>query len=121
MGAETQIEWCHHTFNPWIGCTKVDPLCDHCYASVETFPRVQRGKGRELWGADADRHVTSAANWRLPLRWNREAREAGERRRVFCASLADVCEDRRDLDVPREWLWSLVRLCESLDFMFLTK
>lgn len=19
MGEETKIEWCHHTFNPWIG------------------------------------------------------------------------------------------------------
>ena len=23
MGEHTQISWCDHTFNPWIGCTKV--------------------------------------------------------------------------------------------------
>jgi protein gp37 len=34
MGAVTKIEWCHHTFNPWWGCTQVNPLCDHCYAMM---------------------------------------------------------------------------------------
>lgn len=28
----TTIEWATHTFNPWIGCAKVLPACDHCYA-----------------------------------------------------------------------------------------
>jgi protein gp37 len=121
MGADTKIEWTHHTFNPWIGCVKIDPLCDNCYASNETYTRVQRGKGRELWGADAHRHVTSASNWRLPLRWNRDAAALGMKDRVFCASLADVFEDRRDLNAPREWLWELIRRCGSLEFMLLTK
>lgn len=121
MGADSKIQWTHHTFNAWIGCSKVDPLCDNCYAEVETFPRVQRGRGLEMWGPDAHRHITSASNWREPLKWNRAAEAAGERRRVFVNSLSDVCEDRRDLDAPREWLWELIRRCPWLDFMLLTK
>ncbi|MFB6312079.1 MAG: DUF5131 family protein, partial [Salinirussus sp.] len=32
MGTDTKIEWAHHTYNPWIGCTRISPACDHCYA-----------------------------------------------------------------------------------------
>lgn len=71
MGERTKIQWCDRTFNPWIGCTKVSPGCSSCYASVETFVRVQRANGRELWGKGKPRHRTSEANWRKPLQWNR--------------------------------------------------
>ena len=33
-----------------------------------------------------------------PFAWNAEAARTGARARVFCASMADVFEDRRDLD-----------------------
>lgn len=32
MAENTKIEWANHTFNPWFGCQKVGPGCDHCYA-----------------------------------------------------------------------------------------
>jgi protein gp37 len=35
VGKVTGIEWCDHTYNPWIGCTKVSPACDHCYAEAQ--------------------------------------------------------------------------------------
>src|SRR5688572_19892666 len=108
MGENTAIEWATHTFNPWIGCTKISPECARCYAHDETFVRVQRAGGRELWGPTADRHVTSNANWRQPLTWDRAAAAAGERARVFCASLSDVGEYRPDLVEPR------ARLCELI-------
>src|SRR3546814_4993129 len=31
----TGISWCDLTLNPWIGCTKVSPACDHCYAEED--------------------------------------------------------------------------------------
>ena len=89
MGTETKISWCHHTFNPWLGCTKVHAGCTHCYAEAD----MDKRRGRVKWGANGTRSMTSPANWKLPLKWNREAEHAGERRRVFCASLADVFED----------------------------
>jgi protein gp37 len=121
LGEVTGIEWCHHTFNPWIGCTKVSAGCRNCYAEVSTFPRRQRAGGLELWGADAARHVTSEANWRKPLAWNAAALEAGERRRVFCASLADVFEDRPELAEPRGRLCELIEATPALDWLLLTK
>lgn len=32
MGENTEIQWCTHTFNGWLGCAKVSPACDFCYA-----------------------------------------------------------------------------------------
>lgn len=37
MGETTAIKWTDHTFNPWWGCTRVSPGCNHCYA--ETFAK----------------------------------------------------------------------------------
>jgi protein gp37 len=34
MAEKTGISWTDSTFNPWIGCTKVGPGCDHCYAEA---------------------------------------------------------------------------------------
>lgn len=126
MGEASKIEWCHHTFNPWIGCAKVSPGCTNCYASVETFPRVQRSKGIELWGPKAARHVTSDANWKQPYRWNKAAKAAGERHRVFCASLSDIAERPEGpmlaiLDTARARLWPMIEECAQLDWLLLTK
>ena len=121
MGADSKIEWTDHTFNAWIGCTKVSDGCKHCYAEVQTFPRVQRGKGIELWGANAKRHRTSPANWKQPLAWNREAESSGIRRRVFAQSLSDTFEDRRDLDAWRADLFALIESTPWLDWLLLTK
>lgn len=49
--------------------------------------------GRVKWGPKGTRSRTSDANWKLPLRWNRKAEKAGERRRVFAFPDADVFED----------------------------
>ncbi len=88
MGENSKIEWTHHTFNPWIGCAKVAAGCTHCYA--ESYANRY---GKAKWGVDGTRVKTTAAYWKQPFKWNREAEMDGERRRVFCASLADVFED----------------------------
>ena len=121
MGAETKIQWTDHTFNPWIGCAKVSAGCTNCYAEVQTVARVKRGQGIELWGPKAARHRTGPDNWRQPEKWNREAERDGVRHRVFCASLCDVFEDRRDLDPLRTDLFALIERTPWLDWQLLTK
>jgi protein gp37 len=116
MGADSKIEWTHATFNPWWGCQRVSPGCEHCYA--ETFAKRV---GQKVWGPKADRRFFGDAHWNEPLKWNRDAERAGERRRVFCASMADVFEDRRDLDEQRARLWRLIEATPSLDWLLLTK
>lgn len=121
MGRETNISWTDSTFNPWLGCEKVSAGCKNCYAENDTPIRVHRGKGLELWGGGAARVVTGADNWKKPARWNREAQAAGRRHRVFCASLADVFEGRRDLDAPRARLFALIEQTPWLDWQLVTK
>ncbi|MGV3605231.1 MAG: DUF5131 family protein [Planctomycetaceae bacterium] len=88
MGENSKIEWTDHTFNPWIGCTKVAEGCKHCYAEA-----LAKRTASAQWGPEGTRVVTSDANWKQPLKWNREAEQAGVRAKVFCASMADVFED----------------------------
>lgn len=118
MGEATTIEWTDHTFNPWRGCTKVSPGCANCYA--EAMAR-RNPKVLGEWGPGGTRVVAAESYWRQPLKWDREAREADERRRVFCASLADVFEDRDDLIAPRARLLRTIYECRNLDWLLLTK
>lgn len=89
MGEITNIQWTDHTFNTWIGCSKVAPGCQHCYAEADMDHR----RHRVVWGVNGTRSVTTEDYWKQPLKWNREAEKQGIRSRVFCASLADVFED----------------------------
>jgi protein gp37 len=115
MGINSKIEWTENTFNPWIGCAKISPACDHCYAadlSARTF--------KVKWGAGEQRKRTSEAYWKKPLKWSYEAAKAGVRPRIFCASLADVF----DSEVQVQWRDDLADLIErtpNLDWMLLTK
>lgn len=118
----TTIGWPDHTCNPWLGCTKVSPGCEHCYA--ETWG-LRFGVA---WGPGQPRKRTSAAYWRQPLAWNRAAAPDTTlehpwfppRPRVFCGSLMDWL----DPEVPVEWLadlLNLIRRTPNLDWLLLTK
>jgi len=143
MAEETGIEWCDSTFNPWMGCTKVSPACDHCYAEKLVVGRFKR----DVWGPGKPRVRTKPANWKKPLAWNAarfmECASCGwrgecaaeligcgrcgsmdnlrdTRRRVFCSSLADVFDN----EVPDEWradLFNLIADTPNLDWLLLTK
>lgn len=117
MGENSKIEWTDHSFNPWIGCQKVSPGCQFCYAEQLMDKRY----GRVEWGPQGTRQRTSEANWRKPLQWNRQAKADGIRRKVFCASLADVFEDRPELETWRADLFALIEQTPALDWLLLTK
>jgi protein gp37 len=121
--AETKISWTHrprpdgsfmpgYTFNPWVGCHKIKPECQNCYADAQ----VTR------WGGDFGvAKITSAPYWRKPHKWNADAIAAGERHLVFCASMADVLEDLPELNAPRSWLWKLIEQTPGLVWLLLSK
>jgi protein gp37 len=116
MGENSKIEWTNHTFNPWTGCTKISPACDHCYAEAWA-----KRSGLVRWG-NHPRRRTTESYWKEPIKWNACAfkREHGHWSRVFCASLADVFDNQ----VPLEWrgdLFALIRKCPRLDWLLLTK
>jgi len=134
MGKETDIQWTATvkpdgtivpgaTFNPWWGCLKVSQACAACYA--ETF---DKRTGGDHWGANARRRFFGDKHWNEPLKWNREAEKEGVRRRVFCASMADVFEallgthpDCAQMERERTRLWLLIDKTPHLDWLLLTK
>jgi protein gp37 len=128
MGENSNIAWCDHTMNPWLGCQKVSAGCDHCYAETMMDKRYHRVQ----WGPHGERIRTSEANWKLPFRWAKKAREALEdfdvgmltmrphRPRVFCASLADVFDNKAPKGA-RDDLWGIIEDTPELDWLLLTK
>ena len=118
MGDVTKISWTDHTFNPVRGCTKISPGCVNCYAEVMS------GRNPSVlgeWGPSGKRAFAAEAYWLKPVRWNEDAWTAGERRRVFCASLGDVFEDRDVYDEMRHRLFHLILTTPWLDWQLLTK
>ena len=122
----TNIEWCDHTWNPWRGCSKVSAGCKNCYADTLS----NRNPGTlGVWGKNGTRVVASESMWKQPLKWNAEAAAQGVRKRVFCASLADVFEGRDTMpeeswvavEMARARLMQLIADTPNLDWLLLTK
>ncbi len=115
MGKVTGISWTDHTFNPWWGCTKVSPGCDNCYA--EAF---DKRVGGAHWGKGEPRREFGDKHWREPLLWDQNAERDGVKRKVFCASMADVMDDEAP-DGGRGRLWDLINNTPHLIWQLLTK
>jgi protein gp37 len=121
MAGKTAIGWCDCTFNPWWGCVEVSPECELCYARVWA-----KFTGHAVWGKDTSRRFFGDEHWDEPFRWQKDAERSGERRRVFCASMADILEERddetgRQMQRGRLRLWSVIADTPALDWILLTK
>lgn len=116
MAEKTLIAWTHHTFNIAWGCTKISPGCTNCYADD-----LAGRYGHDVWGPKKPRRTFGEKHWSEPLKWEAEAVQAGERRRVFCSSMCDVFEDHPTIDQERARLWSLIARTPHLDWQLLTK
>ncbi len=150
MAELSGIEWTDSTFNPWLGCLKVSPGCANCYAETlmnrykrDVFgPGPKRQKtGSGTWnqprkwerdGFSACHSCGQRQPWPRPDADGRRACESCHelgslypvRRRVFCASLADVFEDNERQPELSEWrkaLWFLIEETPDLDWLILTK
>jgi protein gp37 len=144
VAENSNISWTDHTFNPWIGCTRVSPACDGCYAAELMGTEGGRFK-RVTWGEPGAGEGTRdrTKDWSKPRKWNREAANAmatyvsaeAYRERhggagivvpkpaptfVFCASLADVFDNKVDPSWRRD-LFDLIRETPNLTWLLLTK
>lgn len=138
MAENSKIQWTTHTMNPWRGCTKIAPGCQNCYADSMS---KRNHKTLGVWGPNGTRVVAAESAWKQPLKWDRLAKEAGERHRVFCASLADIFEgwdgpmlDAQgnvktchvsgvpiDMQAVRRRLFDLIDATPNLDWLLVTK
>lgn len=126
MAEETKIQWCHHTFNGWRGCTKRGPECEYCYAETMSGrnPAVLG-----VWGKHGTRPIGADSYWRGPIAWNRAAEATMTRKRVFCGSLKDAFEGNDTMPESahgpvyqaRLRLVHLMKDTPWLDWMLLTK
>jgi protein gp37 len=116
VGEVTNIGWVDggSTFNMAIGCSKISPGCDHCYAE-KTGKRFGTP-----WGPGVPRRYFSDKHWDEPLRWDRKAKAAGKNTLVFCSSLADVF-DNEHAQSHRDRLWALIKTTPHLTWLILTK
>ncbi len=115
MAENSAISWTRHTWNPWMGCTKVSPACDGCYAEALMDKRY----GKVQWG-NHPRIRTGAHTWNDPMRWQRRAEKDGDRPFVFCASLADIFDNQ----VDPQWrvdAFDVMRKTPRLVYLLLTK
>lgn len=120
---KTKIEWCDYSFNPWWGCIKVSPGCEHCYMYA-WVKRMGYGSTKPAITGPAkttERRLFRPAHWAQPLAWDKAAQAAGVRERVFCASMGDVFEEHAQLVQERHQLWCLIDSTPNLDWLVLTK
>lgn len=129
MSKVTEIQWADHTFNPWIGCTKVNDDCTNCYAEALDKQRFSKtlGEGTKEkpiihWGRGKPRYRTSELNWQWVRNWNAAQRRKGaeaQRPRMF-PSMCDWLDEEADI----QWLIDFLHLIwatPDLDWLLLTK
>lgn len=115
MAENSGISWTKHTWNPWMGCSKVSPACDGCYAEALMDTRF----GKVAWG-NHPRVRTGAKNWNDPVRWQKQAEKEGNRPFVFCASLADIFDNQVDAQWRAD-AFDVMRKTPNLIYLLLTK
>ena len=118
----TAIEWTDETWNPTVGCTRVSPGCEHCYAERTAYRLDCMGK--RGYESLVRTHPSGEARWtgkvtlfpeRLdwPLRWRKP-------KRVFLTSMGDLFHE----DVPDEFIdqvFGVMALAPQHTFQVLTK
>ncbi len=120
----TTIEWTRgadgskgESWNPFSGCSKVSPGCEHCYA--ERLARRLSGMGQKKYQA-----VISDGKWNgkvffdesaleKPLHWKKP-------RRIFVCSMSDLFHP--SVPVERiELIYEVMEACPQHTFIVLTK
>lgn len=117
MAENSKIEWTDHTANFWWGCFKVSPGCQHCYADT-----LAHRYGKDIWGpVKTTSRELKTGIWKELPKWNRDAENSGQRRRVFVMSMGDFFEDHPQVTEWRIKAMRLIEECTWLDFQVLTK
>lgn len=142
MSATSKIEWTDATWNPVVGCSRVSPGCDHCYAMrmAHRFSGVHSSgpapyKGltryRTFMGRDCDLNPRGidhtkhqGVDWTgvvrflpdkldQPLHWRKP-------RRVFVCSMSDLFHEKV-ADEQIAAVFGVMVACPQHEFIVLTK
>jgi len=110
---DSNIAWCHNTFNPWRGCS--GERCALARLGLCYADKMETARGRVF----SDVVPTSPTYWRQPWQWEREATLLNKAFRVFCGSLMDFND--RQADDWRRLFWPIAKFTPHLVWMILTK
>ncbi len=116
----TGISWTDATWSPVVGCTRVSPGCERCYAE-RAVNRLQRhpvvGEHYQglltSTGRFSGRVATFWDRFDQPLRWKRP-------RKIFVNSMSDLFHDAIS-DETRDTLFGVMALADRHTFQILTK
>lgn len=119
MGDGSKIEWTDATWNPIVGCSRVSPGCDHCYA-IGVVHRQMAPQHVGLTVHPEGERVDWTGEVRVvehlmdqPLRWQRP-------RRVFVNSLSDLFHPEVERDTVAR-IFATMMCAERHTFQVLTK
>lgn len=113
----TAIEWTEEAWNPIVGCSKISPGCDNCYA--ERMAKRLRGMGirkyqtvvdSDGWTGQAAMEISELIK---PWDWDKP-------RMIFVSSMGDLFHWR----VFRDWVdavYAMMAICSRHTFHILTK
>jgi len=100
--AKSKIEWTDITINPIVGCTKVSPGCQNCYA--EKMAKRLKAMGRPQYQTVVDdRGWTGQTAFHKPAL--EQIRKAPVGKMIFIGSMGDIFHE----NVPEEWLTDIFR------------
>lgn len=123
--ASTKIEWADCVWNPCVGCCKVSPACDKCWAERMAGRLANMGqrkyqdvvtpgepwpKWRGQWNGDV---FLDEAALTQPLHWRKPST-------IFVVSMGDLFYEK----VPFEYIdriFAVMALCPQHTFLLLTK
>jgi len=91
MATITKIEWADASINPLVGCSKVSPACDNCYAERLAARMVHNPAVAQRYAGTVDAHGkwTGQINV-LPNELLEKARRMRRPRRIFVGSMSDL-------------------------------
>lgn len=114
----TKIEWTEETWNPTVGCSRVSPGCDRCYAIGVAHRAMQPA------------HVGLTQKTERGIDWTGEVRKLPDRletplhwrrpRRVFVDSMSDLFHPSISLEFIAD-VWDVMARCPQHTFQILTK
>lgn len=119
----TAIEWTHHTWNPFVGCSIVSAGCTNCYAMAQAYRlehafgfkayqgTTQKAKDRTVWTGKVNR--SSDAKMREPLGISAPSL-------IFVNSMSDFWHEAAD-DRWRAEALDVMRAAPRHRFQVLTK
>jgi protein gp37 len=94
----SKIEWTEETWNPTVGCSKVSPGCDHCYAINVAHRAMQPAH------VGLTKSVQGGLDWTGVVRCVPERLDAPLQRRAPATYFVDSMSDLFHPDVPVDYI-----------------